>query len=148
MTSSRPVLALPLAKLFTWSSLEFIADCVNSLSLSAKGNDSGVVFVGIAHSGSPSLHTILEDSTDEFNTASTRGGGFRLPHLSKMQHGDTVCPHRNQTTTEGHSDASNRCDNPATDYHTTDRHRVSPCATASLLGGTSMNLHSTGQHRA
>jgi hypothetical protein len=145
--SSRPVLALPLAKLFTWGSLEFIADCVDSLSLSAKGNDSGIVFMGIAHSGSPSLHTILEDSTNKFNTASTRGE-LRLPHLSKMQHGDTVCPHRNQTATEGHSDASDRCDNPAMDYHTTDRHRVSPCATASLLGGTSMSLHSAGRHRA
>jgi hypothetical protein len=43
------------------------------------GNDSGVVFVGMAHSGSPSLHTILEESTDNGDTASSRGGSFGLP---------------------------------------------------------------------
>jgi hypothetical protein len=44
-------------------SLEFIADYFGSLSLSLKGSNSGAVFAGMAHSGSPSLCAILENST-------------------------------------------------------------------------------------
>jgi hypothetical protein len=44
---------------------EFIADRFDNLSLSPEGNDSGAVFVGIAHSGSLSLHAILEEFTNK-----------------------------------------------------------------------------------
>jgi hypothetical protein len=54
--------------------LEFITDCFDSLSLSPEGNDSSVVFVGMVHSGSLSLHIILEESTDEGDTTFSRGG--------------------------------------------------------------------------
>jgi hypothetical protein len=58
---------------------EFIADCFDSLSLSPKGRNSGTVFVGMTHSGSPSLCNILEDSTDEFYMASSGEGSSSLP---------------------------------------------------------------------
>jgi hypothetical protein len=68
-----------LVKLFCFWSLAFIANYFGSLSLSPKGNDSDVVFVGAAHSGSPSLHTILKDSVDEFAMASSEEGSFASP---------------------------------------------------------------------
>jgi hypothetical protein len=68
-----------LGKTVHFGSLEFITDCFGSLSLSPKGNDSDVVFVGAAHSGSPSLHTILKDSVDEFAMASSEEGSFASP---------------------------------------------------------------------
>jgi hypothetical protein len=51
-----------------------------SMSFSAEGNESDVVFVGMAHSGSPSLHTIFEESADEDDTTSSGGGssGFSI----------------------------------------------------------------------
>jgi hypothetical protein len=64
-----------------FESLEFIVDRVGSLSLSIKGNGPCAVFMGMAHNGSPSLHTILEDFNDEFNTASNRGGALASPSL-------------------------------------------------------------------
>jgi hypothetical protein len=62
-----------------FGSLEFIADCFGNLSLSPEGNDSGTVFVGMVHSGSPSLHTILEESADEDDTTSSGGGSLGFP---------------------------------------------------------------------
>jgi hypothetical protein len=62
-----------------FGNLEFITNCFGSRSLPLKGNDSGTVFVGTACSGSPSWHAILEDSTDEFYTASSREGSSSFP---------------------------------------------------------------------
>jgi hypothetical protein len=62
-----------------FGSLEFIANCFSTLSLSDEGNGSGAVFGGIAHSGSPSLLPILEDSTDEGDTASSGGISSSFP---------------------------------------------------------------------
>jgi hypothetical protein len=56
-----------------FGSLEFIADHFSNLSLSPEGNDSGTVFIGMVPNESPSLHTILEESSDESDT--TLGGG-------------------------------------------------------------------------
>jgi hypothetical protein len=61
-----------------WS-LEFIIDRFSSLGHSAEGHDSGAVFVGVSHSRSPLLHTILEDSTGEGDTTSSGEGSFGLP---------------------------------------------------------------------
>jgi hypothetical protein len=63
-----------LGKTVHFGNLEFIVDCFGSPRLSPKGNDSRVVFVGMAHSGSPSLRTILKYSTDEFYMVSSREG--------------------------------------------------------------------------
>jgi hypothetical protein len=43
-----------------FGNLEFITGCFDNLSLSTEWNDLGAVFVGMAHSGSLSLHALLE----------------------------------------------------------------------------------------
>jgi hypothetical protein len=67
-------------------SLEFTTDCFGNPSLSPKGNDSGVIFMGMVHNRSPSRHTILEESYDEGHTTSGRGGisGFPNPQGCNM----------------------------------------------------------------
>jgi hypothetical protein len=69
-----------LDKTVHFESIEFIIDCFGSLSLFLRGNDSSDIFIGTAHSRSPSLRTILEDSIDEFYTASSseRSFGFSV----------------------------------------------------------------------
>jgi hypothetical protein len=46
-------------------SLEFTTDRLGRLSLSPQEWDSSIVFVGMVHNRSPSLHTTLEESSDE-----------------------------------------------------------------------------------
>jgi hypothetical protein len=77
---------LSLGETVCFRSLKFIADYFGSLSLSPKGNDSGTVFVGMTHGGSPSLQTILENSTNEFYTTSSGEGssGFPISQRSSM----------------------------------------------------------------
>jgi hypothetical protein len=77
---------LSLGETVCFRSLKFIADYFGSLSLSPKGNDSGTVFVGMIHVGSPSLQTILENSTNEFYTTSSGEGssGFPISQRSSM----------------------------------------------------------------
>jgi hypothetical protein len=43
-----------LGEIIHFGRLEFIADCFSDLSLSLRGSDLGIVFVGETHSGSPS----------------------------------------------------------------------------------------------
>jgi hypothetical protein len=70
---------ISLSETIRFRSLEFITNYFSNLSLSPKGSDSGVVFVGMAHIWSPSLHTVLEDSTNEFYTASNGEGSSSFP---------------------------------------------------------------------
>jgi hypothetical protein len=58
---------------------EFIDDRSNNLSLFLDGKDSGDIFVGVACSGSPSLHAFPEESTGEDNSASSEGGSSGFP---------------------------------------------------------------------
>jgi hypothetical protein len=60
-----------------WSS----TDRFDNLSLSPKGNDSGIVFIGMVHNGSLSLHTILKESTDKVDTISSGRGNSGFPIL-------------------------------------------------------------------
>jgi hypothetical protein len=57
-----------LGETICFGSLEFTLNHFDNLSLSPDGIDSGTIFVGTVHSGSPSLHTILEESFDEGTT--------------------------------------------------------------------------------
>jgi hypothetical protein len=66
-------------KTIHFRNLEFITDPFDNLSLSTEGNDSGAIFVGMAHSGSPSLHAILEESTGEDDLASSEAGSSSFP---------------------------------------------------------------------
>jgi hypothetical protein len=67
---------LALGETIHFGSLEFIADCFGGLSLSPKGSDPGAVSVGTTHSGSPSLLAMMEDSTEEFYSASNGERGL------------------------------------------------------------------------
>jgi hypothetical protein len=59
--------------------MEFITNCFDNLGLSPVGNDSGTVFMGMVHNGSPSLHAILKESTSEDDSASSDGGSSNFP---------------------------------------------------------------------
>jgi hypothetical protein len=67
-----------LGKTIRFGRWEFIAERFGSRSLSTEGNDSGVVFVRMAHNGLSSLHTILKESTNEGETASSGWGSSGL----------------------------------------------------------------------
>jgi hypothetical protein len=64
-----------------FGNMEFITDCFGNMSLSPEGNESCIVFIGMVHSRSPSLHSILEESSNEGDTASSRGGRSGFPAL-------------------------------------------------------------------
>jgi hypothetical protein len=81
-----------LSETIRFESLEFIADCFINLSLSPKGSDSCVIFMGTTHSGSPSLCNILDDSTDEFYMASNREGSSNLPVSRRHSMGTPPAP--------------------------------------------------------
>jgi hypothetical protein len=60
-------------------SLEFTTDHFDNQSLSPERNDSGVIFVFIVHIGSPSLHTIHMESTNEDDSTSSNRGSSSFP---------------------------------------------------------------------
>jgi hypothetical protein len=68
-------------KTICFGSLEVTTGCFSNLSLFPEGEDSCAVFIGMMHSGSSYLHTILKESFDEGNIASNGGGssGFTSP---------------------------------------------------------------------
>jgi hypothetical protein len=79
-----------LSEIIHSGSLEFITDCFGSLCLSPKGSESCTMFVGTTHSGSPSLHAMIEDSTNKFHTTSSGVASSSLP-ISRM-HGTRAPP--------------------------------------------------------
>jgi hypothetical protein len=58
---------------------EFTIDRFGSLGLSLEGNDAGAMFVGMVNSGSPSLYTIIEESSDEGSVTSGEGASSGFP---------------------------------------------------------------------
>jgi hypothetical protein len=68
-----------LGEIVCFRSLEIIADCFGSLSLSNEENASGAVLMRMTHSRSLSPHTILEDSVDEGDIASSGGRSSGFP---------------------------------------------------------------------
>jgi hypothetical protein len=75
-----------------FGSLEFIVDCFSSMSLSPKGSNLGIVFMGATCSWSPLLRTILKDSTDEFYTTSSREGSSGHPVSRRCNMGTPYAP--------------------------------------------------------
>jgi hypothetical protein len=64
---------LALGETIYFGSLEFTDDRFGNLSLSPEGGDPGAIFVGMVHGGTLSLHTVLEESSNE-GDASSAGG--------------------------------------------------------------------------
>jgi hypothetical protein len=84
-------------------SFESIADYFGGLSLCLRRNNSGTTFMGSTYSGPLSLrHTMIEDSTEEFHMASSRGGGSGLPSPRRLGKGAVLGP---VTTTTWQEDA-------------------------------------------
>jgi hypothetical protein len=69
-------LGLALGETICFGSMEFTADRLGRLSLSPEEGDSSAIFVGVVHSGSPLLHIVPEDSSDESSTTSGAGGAL------------------------------------------------------------------------
>jgi hypothetical protein len=66
-------------KAIYFEDLEFIVDHMDNLCLSPKGDDFSAVVGGMAHSRSPSLHAILEESPNEDDSASSEGESSSSP---------------------------------------------------------------------
>jgi hypothetical protein len=62
-----------------FGSLEFTTDHFGNMSLSPEGEYLGAIFVEMVHSGSPSLHTILEGCSDEGDAVSGGGDSSGFP---------------------------------------------------------------------
>jgi hypothetical protein len=72
-------IGLTLGETSHFDSLEFTANHLGRLSVSPYEGDSSAIFVGMVHSGSSSLHTILQDFSDEGDTASGAGEALDPP---------------------------------------------------------------------
>jgi hypothetical protein len=76
-----------------WIHQSIIGYYFSNLSLSPRRSDSGTAFMGTTHSG-PLSHqwVMIEDSTEEFHTASSRGGDFDLPSPRRFGVGALPAP--------------------------------------------------------
>jgi hypothetical protein len=104
-------------------SLDFIVDYFGGLSLSPKRSNPCTVFMGSTHSGSPSLRAMIEDSTEEFYTASSREGGSGLPFSQRHDTGGSACSHHNDIMARGHIGHSGHDDSSTTCASIVARHR-------------------------
>jgi hypothetical protein len=97
--------------------------CYGSLKFTTEGEDSCIIFVGMVHNGSPSLHTVLEESSDKGDTTSGGGGTSGFPSPRGCNVVTPTVPIATTPLPKKHSVASNDPDDPAADRHTTTRHR-------------------------
>jgi hypothetical protein len=67
-----------------FGSLEFTTGHFGNLSLSPEENDPGVIFLGMVHNGSLSLHTVLKESYDKGDATSHRGVSSSSPALEDV----------------------------------------------------------------
>jgi hypothetical protein len=92
-----------LSKTVRLGSFEFIADYIGGLSHSPRRDDSGTTFIGSTCSGPPSPRwAIIEDSTEEFRTASSGGRAPGSPLLGGSTRG-SACSRHNHTVAGGRS---------------------------------------------
>jgi hypothetical protein len=66
-------------KAICFEDLEFIVDHLDNLCLSPEGDDFSAIVGGMARSGSPSLHAILEESPNEDDSTSSEGESSSSP---------------------------------------------------------------------
>jgi hypothetical protein len=72
---------------------EFIADYFGSLTLSPRRGDVGAAFMGSTHSRAPTpWQAMIEDSAEEFLTASSGEGSFGLPSPKRCGTGASLTP--------------------------------------------------------
>jgi hypothetical protein len=71
--------SLALGSTIRFSRREFTTDRLGHLSLSPQEWDSGAVFIGMVHNGSPSQCTTLEECNDEDGAASVIGESYGSP---------------------------------------------------------------------
>jgi hypothetical protein len=77
-----------LGKTVHLGSFEFIIDYFSNLSLFAWRNDLGITFMGSTQGGPPSpWWDMIEDSTEEFHTASSGEGALTSPLLGGTTRG-------------------------------------------------------------
>jgi hypothetical protein len=82
-----------LSKTIHLGSFEFIADYFGGLSLSPRRSNSGAIFMGSTHSGSPSpWWAMIEKSTKEFHTTASEEGGSDSPLLEGVARGLCLLP--------------------------------------------------------
>jgi hypothetical protein len=82
---------------------EFIADYFSGLSLSPGMGDEGAAFMGSTRSGaSTSWWAMIEDSAEEFLTASSGEGCFSLPSPRRRVVGPSLALVTTDTRAEGH----------------------------------------------
>jgi hypothetical protein len=86
-------------------------------------SDPGAIFMGTTHSGSPLLHAMIEDSTEEFYTASSEDGSSILPVSQRHGTGGSPCSCRNHTMAKGCSSRSGDDNGSTMDAHTTAGHQ-------------------------
>jgi hypothetical protein len=127
--STTRLVNLTLGKTICFGSLEFTA-----------------VFVGMVHTGPPSLHTSLDDSFDEGGIASSVGLSFGPPTLLRVQCDNPDHPHHHHTDTGERFSTSDHPNGHGADYGTSARYGVPPNVVASLPGGAaSVDPCSVGQ---
>jgi hypothetical protein len=71
--------SLASSEIIHFGSLEFISDCLGRMNISPYEGDSSAIFIGMVRSGSPSLHTTLEDSSDVGGATLCVGGALDPP---------------------------------------------------------------------
>jgi hypothetical protein len=90
-----------LSKTIHLGNFKFIADYFGGLSLSPRSGDVCAAFMSSTRSrASTPRWAMIEDSIEEFLTASSREGSFAPPLSQKAQHGGSVFSRRNHTMAE------------------------------------------------
>jgi hypothetical protein len=118
-------IGLALGETICFGSLEFTTDRLGRLSLSPEDGDLGAIFIGMVHSGSPSLHTALKDSSNECG-ATSGAGGAPDPLAPRVQRGNFDSPYHRHTGVGEHSSTPDHLDGHGANLCTTTRYGAPP----------------------
>jgi hypothetical protein len=133
-------IGLTLGETICFGSLEFTTDRLGRLSLSPEEGDSGAIFIGMVHSGLPSLHIALEDSSDKGGATLSTGGSSESPSPRGC---NVVTPTVPISATLAPKNTLDHLDDQGADRCTTVRYGAPPQPAVDLPGeGVSMNARS------